>query len=216
MFDLLREYASQYHKINLPGIGAVGLEKLPARADFSDKMFYPPGEEWKLLGNEEVMDDSFINFICSKKNMAVTVAEEEWGKFCSDIRTKINNSGEIKLPGIGILKNDSNGVLQMETLMADTILLKPVIAERVIRKDAEHTILVGDREKTNFQMSELLNSNVSSANAKWWAWAAALFVFAAGLIVYNFSENKWSSKAIGNQHIIAPQPLPVDISVMFK
>lgn len=216
MFDLLREYASQYHTINLPGIGTIGLEKSPARADFSDKMFYPPEEEWKLMDADYPNDESFIHFISQKKNISFADANEKLESFCSYIKNEINNSSEIKLPGIGILKNDGNGSVQLETVMSDTLLLKPVIAERIIRKDSEHTILVGDTEKTNFQMSELLNSGNSVADAKWWAWAAALFVFAFGLIAYNFSENKWNGRAVGNQHIITPQPMPVHVSAMFK
>src|SRR5512144_1558157 len=113
MFDLLREYASRYHHINLPGIGTIGLEKSPARADFSDKMFYPPKDEWKLLNIDNSNDESLPHFISRKKNISISAAKEELDFFCRDINNTLVNPGEIKLPGIGILKNDSNGYLQL-------------------------------------------------------------------------------------------------------
>lgn len=216
MFDLLREYIARYHQIHLPGIGIIGLEKSPAKADFSDKMFYPPRDEWKLLDAGYTNDESVIHFIARKKNIPFTEAKEMLGNFCGNLKTSLDNSEEIKFPGIGVLKNDSSGLLQLETEINDTLLLKPIIAERIIRKDAEHTILVGDTEKTNFQMNELLHGEEAATNAKWWAWAAALFIFAAGLILYSYSENKWGAAATGNQHIITPQPMPVHVSSMFK
>jgi Bacterial DNA-binding protein len=216
MFDLLKEFTALHHQIYLPGIGKIALEKSPARADFSDKMFYPPKDEWKFFEGSYSNDDSLIYFISGKKNISIAGAMEVLENFCSSIKSAIKNSEEIKIPGIGILKKDSSGSLQLETVIRDTLLLKPVIAERVIRKDSEHTILVGDTEKTNFQMNELLHSGELAVNAKWWAWAGALFVFTAGLIAYNFSQNNWRASALGNQHIISPAPLPVHVSEMVK
>jgi hypothetical protein len=216
MFDLLQEYIAQHHQLHLPFIGTIGLEKTAARADFSNKMFYPPKEDWKLLNTDEGNDEALLHFISSKQNSSTWQAKEQLENFCRDLKAKVNQSAEIKFPGVGILKNDENGLLQLEVLVADNMLLKPVMAERVIRKDAAHTILVGDREKTNFEMNELLHSMEASKAQRWWAWAAAIFVFAAGMIVYNYSNNNWSSRASGNQQTVTPQSLPVHISSMFK
>lgn len=216
MFDLLQEYAAQHHQLSLPGIGLVALEKSAARADFSERMFYPPGSEWKLMEAVPNIDESLSNFISRKKNISVWEAKKELENFCNNIKHEISHSSEIKIPGIGILKNDINGRLQLETMVADTMLLKPVIAERVIRKDEAHTILVGDREKTSVEMNELLHSMESSRGQRWWGVAAAVFVFAMGLILYSYSNNNWKEKATGNQQTVTPQPLPVHVSSAFK
>ncbi|MBI2730307.1 MAG: hypothetical protein HYX40_06100 [Sphingobacteriales bacterium] len=129
---------------------------------------------------------------------------------------KVKDGEEVTIPGIGILKNNEVGLLQLETIVSENQLLKPVIAERVIRKNETHTILVGDSEKTSVQMSEWLNETGSVANAKWWAWAAAILVIALGMIAYSFSANDWRSSATGNQQTITPLPPPAEISAAFK
>ena len=216
MFDLLNEFAAKYHRLSLPGIGTIAMEKSTAKADFSERMFYPPKEEWKLNESSPSNDESLLNFISRHKNISVWEAKQQLENFCINIKHEISNAAEIKFPGIGILKKDETGMLHIETMMADAILMKPVIAERVIRKNAEHTILVGDREKTSVEMNELLHAMEASNEKKWWVWAAAIFVFAMGLVLYTYSSNYWTEKALGNQQTVTPLPAATHVSSFFK
>lgn len=215
MYDLLNEFASAQHQVSLPGIGVIGLERSPAKADFSEKMFYPPSEQWTI--KQGMSDDErFIQYVAHKTNVSTAMATEQVQMFCNYIMGEIKNAGEVSLPGIGLLKNDESGVFHLEPVVADNLLLKPIIAERIIRKDAEHKILVGDTEKTNTEMTALLNYDTAGKSYGWLSWAAALLIFAIGLILYQFANSDWSLAGAGNQQTIDVAAPPAGISAFYK
>ena len=55
-----------------------------------------------------------------------------------------------------------------------------VVAERVIHPQAEHQILVGDKETTNTVMTEFLTEK-PEVRDRWWIWAIVLG--AIGLLI---------------------------------
>jgi len=55
--------------------------------------------------------------------------------------------------------------------------LQPVKAVRVIHPEAEHQILVGDKETTNTVMNEYF-SEVPVKKSRWWIWAIVLGIAA--------------------------------------
>ncbi|HNJ30135.1 MAG TPA: hypothetical protein PLQ40_14340, partial [Ferruginibacter sp.] len=58
-----------------------------------------------------------------------------------------------------------------------------VTAERVIHPNAEHSMLVGDRETTNTVMTEYLSAGEITPN-RWWIWA--IILAAAALLALLF------------------------------
>lgn len=204
MLHLLQEYIAQHHELFLPGIGKIALIKQPARADFSEKLFYPPQEEWVLFPNEDGSQEALINFIARKKNISTTDAKQQLGGYYLEMKRQLIHHKEMNIPGVGIIKSGEGGALQLDIEVAENMLLKPVIAERVMRKDAEHTMLVGDKEKTSTEMNEWLSELEKGHNNRWWAWAAAIAVIAMGLILYSYSNNHWMVKGSGNQQNVSP------------
>lgn len=215
MYELLNEFASAQHEVSLPGIGVLGLERSPAKADFSEKMFYPPQEQWKFK-QAITEDDRFVQFVSHQTQVPMAMATEQVQMFCNYLMGEIKNTGEVSLPGIGILKKEENGAFQLEPVVANNLLLKPIIAERVIRKDAEHKLLVGDKEKTNTEMAVLLNNDTEGNSYGWLSWAAAALIFAIGLILYQFATSNWSLAGAGNQQTIDVSAPPAGISVFYK
>lgn len=215
MYELLNEFASAQHEVSLPGIGVLGLERSPAKADFSEKMFYPPQEQWKFK-QAITEDERFVQFVSHQTQVPMAMATEQVQMFCNYLIGEIKNTGEVSLPGIGILKKEENGAFHLESVVANNLLLKPIIAERVIRKDAEHKLLVGDKEKTNTEMAVLLNNDTEGNSYGWLSWAAAALIFAIGLILYQFATSNWSLAGAGNQQTIDVSAPPAGISVFYK
>jgi hypothetical protein len=58
--------------------------------------------------------------------------------------------------------------------------LQPTPAMRVNRQDAQHTLLVGDRERTSGEMNELLHDDAQRRRKVAW-WIIAVVIAAAGL-----------------------------------
>jgi hypothetical protein len=77
-----------------------------------------------------------------------------------------------------------SGVIIFEAVPVPEIFLQPVNAERVIHPEAEHAILVGDKETTNTEMTEYF-SETTEQKSRWWIWAIVLGVSGiAALIIY--------------------------------
>ena len=63
---------------------------------------------------------------------------------------------DVQLESLGSFFVDDNGKINFKPEELPAAFSQPVFAERVIHPDAEHQILVGDKETTNTVMTELL------------------------------------------------------------
>ena len=73
----------------------------------------------------------------------------------------------------------------------------PTPAMRVNRQDAQHTLLVGDRERTSVEMNVWLQEEgVSRKKGSWWIVALVLGIIAVAILGWHFYSNGW---ATGNQ-----------------
>ena len=96
---------------------------------------------------------------------------------------------------------DNNGDLKLDQ---QDILLQseqPVTAEKVIRVKAEHTVLVGEKEKTSVEMEEYFAGSPAKKNYSWLI-AVILTVLAVMFIGWYFSEKGFSTSSAGNQSVI--------------
>jgi hypothetical protein len=100
-----------------------------------------------------------------------------------------------------VFKNEFGGDISFETYHAPFEFFTAVTAERVIRPDARHSILVGDQEKTNYEMSELLG-DVHKERESWWIYAIIIAAIALLVLFFHLyrSDFKWGSS--GNQQTI--------------
>ena len=91
---------------------------------------------------------------------------------------------------------DASGKINFKQQELPAAFTQPVFAERVIHPDAEHQILVGDKETTNTVMTELLAPK-SATKDRWWIWAIVLGLIGIATIVFYFTAFKGTS-AFGN------------------
>jgi hypothetical protein len=75
--------------------------------------------------------------------------------------------------------------------------LQPVKAERVIHPEAEHQILVGDKETTNTLMTEYFSEEVHVKKNRWWIWAIILCLVAL-IIILLYLNNAGLLSMAGN------------------
>ena len=91
MQELLQEYIAQHHELSLPGIGEIVLSNQPAKADFSEKLFYPPQQEWVLVNNEVGNEESLVQFISRRQNISTYAAKQQLQDYCNNIKTQLSN-----------------------------------------------------------------------------------------------------------------------------
>src|SRR5690242_19960250 len=150
MQQLVHKYFVLNRSVVLPGIGSFSVEAENAKLDFIDKTLYPPVYEIHYHKQDEA-DKRFYRFLSKETGVEENTAIENFQQFTAELKEQLENDQLINLHGIGTLTKNSSGY----EFVADNSVQKyfPVItAERIIRQNAEHTVKVGEQERTSTQM----------------------------------------------------------------
>lgn len=198
MTDVLNAYLLQNNRIIIPGLGSIYILKKPVTTDFVNKQLFPSSFSYRFDKFTDTPEEELYRYIAARKRIPEQDAMQSYNHFATELRAKIKTDGYYEWEGVGVFKQDVNGEIIFEDKRS-LLPLAPVPARRVIRKDAQHAILVGDKEKTNVQMSEMLNEEevVTVKKDRWWIYALILFLIGLIVIFIHFYQNgfKWSSTA---------------------
>jgi nucleoid DNA-binding protein len=184
MFDIIASSFFQKKTCRLPGIGNLELATSPAEYDFGSKQIKAPKQTILFIAASS-SDNNFNEFSALSQLM----------------KDELNRNGFVQVTGLGSFTKDSNEVIHFSALPVNEDFFQPVIAERVIHKDAEHSILVGDAETTNVKMNEYYNeaAETKTLKAGWWIWAVvlgAVGIAAVGYYLYENGFNDLASKSL--------------------
>jgi hypothetical protein len=200
MFDILNSYLFLNKSISIPGLGTIYLETLPSSIDISTKNILPPLYYFRFDKYFDSPDKAFFSYLATHKKMAEYEALKWYTEFAYQLREKINQEKKVKWEAVGELIKDYEGNIAFETSLGTPFFLQPVPARQVIRQDAQHVLLVGDRERTNVEMSEWLHQEPAHKKERtWWLFTLIVILIAIGILLYHFSSNGWSINSFGNQ-----------------
>lgn len=173
----LRNYLKKHKKLSLHGIGNFVLEEAPANLDFTAKLLYPPTSEIRFEPESQPNNNQFFNFLSCDLKVDKITSVRLYNEEIHRIREALVKDGEYNLSGIGILSQEQNDSISFIRYNVMTQL--PVIAvERVIRREDTHTIRVGEEERTNKHMEELLAQPEVAKKSYVW-----LYVILAVLVI---------------------------------
>jgi hypothetical protein len=172
----------------LPGLGTLSVFRLAAETDFTNKQISAP-KNILQFEPEETDTTGLLNYLSATTGTDKKEAIKMLRHFCDNLKNKITNQPEVQLDSIGSFFADASGKINFKQEELPGTFLQPVFAERVIHPDAEHLILVGDKETTNTVMTELLAPKFETKD-RWWIWAIILgFIGLLAMIIY-FTELK--------------------------
>ena len=143
----LTRYLLQYRRVSIPHVGTLYIVQHAPQLDVVDKILQPPSYSIELKKEEEVSDHqlSFLDGILNKGKEDLL---RDLRFFGDKLHEKINGPG-FEWTGLGTITRSTQSIsLQIEAL-------EPVPAEKVIRLDAKHHVLVGDQQMTSTQIAEL-------------------------------------------------------------
>src|SRR5437016_4501931 len=109
MIDILNKYLVQHKSLNIPGLGSIHIEKVPARTDFVNKQILPPFYTLWFDKHLDNPDKDFFNYLASQKNIPEHEAIRLYNQFAEDIRSKINLEEKVELRRIGIFSKNNSG-----------------------------------------------------------------------------------------------------------
>lgn len=180
MFAVLNAYLFQHRSISIPGLGTIYLETLPAAVDVADRTMLPPVYHFRFDKYFDAPDAAFFSYIATQRNVLDYEAIKWYNEFSFELRNRIKNEDSVTWDGVGVLKKDGSGNVLFEPAATSFSFMQPTPAMRVNRQNVQHTLLVGDRERTSDEMSELLHDDADKGRKIAW-WVIALIIAAAGL-----------------------------------
>ena len=167
----------------LPGIGTLNIITASAESDFINSQIKAPLPSVVFIA--ELEDADVYN---------------EFTALSELIKRDIDEVGSVTLIGIGDLVKGAESTISFLPQQLSQVFVPAVVAKRVVRQDAEHAILVGDKQTTNTVMTEYFVEDISAKLVyHWWAAAIILGIVGLAIVAYYISQNGFNllGNAIG-------------------
>jgi hypothetical protein len=199
MHHLIASYLFQNKTCPLPGLGTLLMATTLAESDFANKIINAPAP---VIAFETRENDAsnLLDYIAAKTNSNVFQAIDKLGQLCNNLKAAAISNNPATLDGIGNFFTDSTGKICFKPLALPFSFFQPVKAARVIHPEAEHNILVGDKETTNTLMTEYFNEDIEEVPVKkdrWWIWVIILGAIAL-LALLLYVNGTGVSSMVGN------------------
>jgi len=201
MQDTLYEFLLLNRKLSLPGIGTFSLCYDPSQHDFTNRQFTAPSYYFTIDSRNDKPSKKLFDWLSFSLGITEWDAIKSINDFSFALKQKLSEDGEVSLGKLGVIRRINNGDLKLDQQSIFLQSEQPMTAEKVIRVKAEHTVLVGEQEKTSLQMQEYFAGSHSNRNYTWLI-AIILSVLAVMFIGWYFSEKGFSPASAGNQSVI--------------
>lgn len=197
MYETLYEYLVLHKELSVPGVGTFVVHRNSPVIDFPDKKINPPAYYISLQFPAAAPSVSFFSWLGKALHISDREAVIHFNDFAFDLKKQISGGSSIEWNGIGLLSKGLSGDVKL-TPPGEIILEKPVAAQKVIRENAEHSVRVGEEEKTSVQMTELLGKREMENRSNWWALALVTGFIILVFMGWYFSKNGISVSSTGN------------------
>ncbi|MBS1753003.1 MAG: hypothetical protein R2765_12875 [Ferruginibacter sp.] len=195
MQTLIASYLFQNKTCPLPGLGTFSILNATAKADFANKLIQAPHPMVEFV-QAETNPRQLTEYISQSIALNFQDAADALKAYCNGLKELIDAGNTISLAQVGSIFINENGKIIFKAEDLPASFLQPVVAERVIHPEAEHSMLVGDKETTNKIMSELLAAKTTTTN-RWWIWAIVLGAVGLFLLLLYFLQSNGGS-SFGN------------------
>lgn len=205
MLNHFISYLIQAGECALPGLGTFSMVSQPSFLDIPNKEIYPLETHCHFTENTLPLSKKFIHYLAVKMEIEEKQAVEAFHSWCKNLQVQLGSGEIIQFPVIGSLKKDDNG----NTLFSPEdkfSYFNPLPALRVVHKEVNHSVLVGDKESNSSEMNAILNaeSELKPTNSAWKIAAIILSLLGIGLIFYHF----YTSNGLGNSSKVNPATPP--------
>jgi hypothetical protein len=204
MDELLYQFLIQYKRLSLPGVGSLIILRQPAQSDFFNKAFSAPAFSFAFDQKHDAPSKKLFSWLSALLGCSEDEAIKKINDFCIDLKNKLHEQKNIQWSGVGAFKTDEEGNIRFEPAAKKFVFEKDLIAEKVLRANPEHRMMVGEVEKTSSQMTELLSQPEEVKKSNWWVWPLILAIIAITFIGWYFSTHGLQTNSSGLQHKVNP------------
>lgn len=196
MIDILNKYLIQHKSINIPGLGTIFIEHLPATLDVINKRILPPHYEFRFNKYFDTPDKEFFNYLSSEKGIPDYEAIQLYNQFSQDFRNALKQEDKAEWKEVGMFSKNSSGDMVFEQFNNPRPLYTPISAVRMVRNKTDHAVLVGDKERTSIEMTGLLNDEKMekpvAVRKTWLIYALVIFLIVLLFIFFYLYKNGFS------------------------
>jgi hypothetical protein len=210
MYESLYKFLIRHKKIDLPGIGIIALQIQSAESAFVNRSFSPPGYFFAFEKGKKPPSKKLFSWLALNFNISEREAVIRFNDFVFDLKNHLEAGSKIIWNGVGVLQKAGNGEIRFEGVKKELPFLEELNAKKVIRENAEHTMLVGETEKTSKQMTEILLNPpvVEKKQTHWWVWPLAVITAIFIFLGWYFSVHGLTNTSTGNHHKTSPAEAP--------
>lgn len=202
MYPELYQYLLLHKQLPVPGIGTFLLERTPARIDFPNKLMYPPLYAFNFQESISSPSKSFFHWLGRALHITDRDAVIRFNDFAFEMKKQIAEGDLISWNGVGTMKKGLAG--EIKFIPAEPAFTEqPVPAAKVLREKAEHTVRVGEEEKTSVEMVEML-ALPGEKRSFWWAYALVAGLLATLFIGWYLSKNGVDTGSTANTKKLVP------------
>jgi hypothetical protein len=165
---LLSKYLLQFHSLPLPDLGLMVLSKQPARLNILDKNI-APGFFLIEFRYDSTSPDHFIDWLSAELNATRQDVAANLIGYVSKIKDALNTAGSFRWGSLGVLEKDEAGRFVFNAGVIQPDGYSVIHAEKFIKKNTDHRVLVGDRIFSESDIKNLLTDKRSKVKGYWMA-----------------------------------------------
>ncbi len=200
MLQWLHRYLIQHKSVSLPGLGTIQLQHIPAIINFTDHLIEPPSLKALLDETRDTPTKGLLQYLAEKLAIEEWEAVKRLNDFSFDLKNDLKQGREWLWQDIGTLKYDPEAGLLLEAVTVRNRYMYPLPAERIIRTDANHTILRGDTEVSeSFFPTTPDVGEKTRRSGRQLIWAFILLLLAIGLVFFYLHQTGYDIYGIFNQ-----------------
>lgn len=208
MRALITSYLIQKKECNLPLLGHFRFKTKPADFEKPNNQIFPPTDEILYSEFAASLSVDLINYISQLQNITREEAERKINNWCNYAKQRLDLGEKIIFNSIGSLQKDAVGNIFFQRKKG-FFFYEPVSAKRIIHKNAEHSVLVGDTETTSGVMNEYYREEIIQKKTWWKIWAIVLLSISLLALIFYFYMFEFSETGIGNRASLPIQDPPV-------
>lgn len=217
MYQALYAYLVRYGRLTIPGVGIFVVERQAAVMDFATRTAQPAIYNIALQHSGETPAEGAGHRLYGWLAGALGIHQREavirFNDFVFDIKKKLREGVKIRWSNVGTLSTGLAGEIRFEPAVRSFQPELPVAGERIIREQSEHTVRVGEDEKTSTQMKELLAPAPVQRNP-WLLIAGIVLLLTMLFIGWYLSQHGLQTASTGRQSSLPVKAVPVTYEVL--
>jgi hypothetical protein len=154
VFSLLTKYLLQYRRLSIPHVGTFELVQQSPEFNVVDQLILPPSFHLNW-NNNDVLTDHQLSYLAASARLDKEKIKNELDSLGQSLKIKFQRK-PFDWKGIGTIKHE-NGTIDVERNLLQVEGLNTVPAHKLIRENATHNMLVGDKQMTSHQMTDSLS-----------------------------------------------------------